>query len=66
MKCSCAMLSARRTAPMRPSWASRNLSSQAAAGLLMEKELAYLGKAISNPERPFVAVLGRRESIRQD
>jgi len=31
---------------------------QAAAGLLMEKELAYIGKAISNPERPFVAVLG--------
>ena len=31
---------------------------QAAAGLLMEKELTYLGKAISNPERPFVAVLG--------
>jgi phosphoglycerate kinase len=31
---------------------------QAAAGLLMEKELAYLGKAVSNPERPFVAILG--------
>ena len=31
---------------------------QAAAGLLMEKELAYLGKALSNPDRPFVAVLG--------
>ncbi len=31
---------------------------QAAAGLLMEKELAYLGKALANPERPFVAVLG--------
>jgi len=31
---------------------------QAAAGLLMEKELSYLGKAISNPDRPFVAVLG--------
>jgi phosphoglycerate kinase len=31
---------------------------QAAAGLLMEKELAYLGKAISNPDRPLVAVLG--------
>jgi phosphoglycerate kinase len=30
----------------------------AAAGLLMEKELAYMGKAISNPDRPFVAVLG--------
>jgi phosphoglycerate kinase len=32
--------------------------TQAAAGLLMERELAYLGKALSNPERPFVAVLG--------
>jgi phosphoglycerate kinase len=31
---------------------------QAAAGLLMERELTYLGKALSNPERPFVAVLG--------
>jgi len=31
---------------------------QAAAGLLMEKELAYLGKALSNPDRPLVAVLG--------
>ena len=31
---------------------------QAAAGLLMEKELAYLSKALSSPERPFVAVLG--------
>jgi len=31
---------------------------QSAAGLLMEKELAYLGKAISDPDRPFVSVLG--------
>lgn len=31
---------------------------QSAGGLLMERELAYLGKALSNPERPFVAVLG--------
>jgi phosphoglycerate kinase len=31
---------------------------QSAAGLLMEKELAYLGKAISHPDRPLVAVLG--------
>ena len=31
---------------------------QSAAGLLMEKELAYLGKAVSNPDRPFVAILG--------
>ena len=32
--------------------------SQAAAGLLMEKELTYLGKAISHPERPYVAIIG--------
>jgi phosphoglycerate kinase len=31
---------------------------QSAAGLLMEKELTYLGKAVSNPDRPFVAILG--------
>jgi phosphoglycerate kinase len=31
---------------------------QAAAGLLMEKELAYLGRVIENPEHPFVAILG--------
>ena len=31
---------------------------QAAAGKLMEKELAYLGKALTNPARPFVAILG--------
>jgi phosphoglycerate kinase len=31
---------------------------QAAAGLLMEKELTYLGKALEDPARPFVAILG--------
>jgi phosphoglycerate kinase len=31
---------------------------QAAAGLLMEQELKYLGMAITNPERPCVALLG--------
>jgi phosphoglycerate kinase len=31
---------------------------QSAAGLLMEKELAYLGKAVTNPARPFTAILG--------
>ncbi len=30
----------------------------AVAGLLMEKELAYLGAALAAPERPFVAILG--------
>jgi phosphoglycerate kinase len=31
---------------------------QSAAGLLMERELAYIGKAITNPARPFVAIIG--------
>ena len=31
---------------------------QAAAGKLMQKELEYLGKALTNPARPFVAILG--------
>ncbi len=30
----------------------------AVAGLLMEKELEYLGGALENPKRPFVAILG--------
>ena len=30
----------------------------AAAGLLMEKELRYLGAALAHPQRPFLAVLG--------
>jgi phosphoglycerate kinase len=32
--------------------------AQAAAGLLMERELEYLGRIISNPDHPFVAILG--------
>jgi phosphoglycerate kinase len=32
--------------------------NQSAAGLLMERELTYLGNALSNPARPFAAVLG--------
>jgi phosphoglycerate kinase len=30
----------------------------AAAGLLMEQELRYLGHALQSPERPFVAIIG--------
>ncbi len=32
--------------------------AQAAAGLLMQKELDYLGRVINNPVHPFVAILG--------
>jgi phosphoglycerate kinase len=32
--------------------------SQAAAGLLMQKELDYLGRVLTEPEHPFVAILG--------
>ncbi len=32
--------------------------NQAVAGYLMEKELAYLGRAVEDPERPFAAVIG--------
>ena len=31
---------------------------KAAAGFLLEREIEYLGKAISNPERPYFAILG--------
>lgn len=30
----------------------------AVAGLLIEKEIAYLGQAVENPKRPFVAIMG--------
>jgi phosphoglycerate kinase len=32
--------------------------AQSAAGLLMEKELNFLGKVLTNPDRPFVAIIG--------
>ncbi len=32
--------------------------SKAAAGLLMQKELEYLGKAVTHPDKPFVAIIG--------
>jgi len=31
---------------------------KSAAGLLMEKELSYLGRALEDPQRPFLAILG--------
>ena len=36
----------------------RLMLPDAGAGLLMETELQYLGKAVGNPARPYVAVLG--------
>ena len=38
--------------------ACARLAKQAAAGLLMEKELRYLGTELSNPKRPFLVILG--------
>lgn len=35
-----------------------HFADKAAAGLLMEKELEYLGKALSHPQKPFIAILG--------
>jgi phosphoglycerate kinase len=31
---------------------------RSAAGLLMEKELTYMGKALTEPDKPFVAIIG--------
>ena len=36
----------------------RERGGEAVAGFLMEKELKFLGEAVENPERPFVAILG--------
>ena len=38
--------------------ACARLAKQAVAGLLMEKELRYLGTELSNPKRPFLVILG--------
>jgi phosphoglycerate kinase len=35
-----------------------NLKDQAAVGYLMQKEIDFLGNAVENPVRPFVAILG--------
>jgi hypothetical protein len=31
---------------------------QRASGFLLKKELAYFAKALENPERPFLAIMG--------
>jgi phosphoglycerate kinase len=38
--------------------AMRQAGKPAVAGLLLQKELDYLGRALHNPEHPFVAILG--------
>ena len=36
----------------------KNRGGKAAAGLLMERELKFLGEELDNPQRPFVVILG--------
>lgn len=36
----------------------KQMGKPAVAGFLVEKELEYLGKALNDPKRPFVAILG--------
>lgn len=36
----------------------REKGGDCAVGYLMQKEIAFLGNAVNNPERPFVAILG--------
>ncbi|MEA3336064.1 MAG: phosphoglycerate kinase [Chloroflexota bacterium] len=36
----------------------REEGRESAAGFLLEKEIAFLGRAVEDPERPFVAILG--------
>ena len=36
----------------------------AVSGFLIEKELKFLGNALNNPERPFVAILRRSKGVR--
>src|SRR5438046_1566241 len=31
---------------------------QSAAGFLIDKEIQYLGKVLTNPDKPFVAIMG--------
>src|SRR5438477_627825 len=60
------LASARRYRRSSTCWNAAHASTEgvahclrpAVAGLLMEKELVYLGQALGNPKRPFVAVLG--------
>jgi len=40
------------------STASINKFLTSAAGLLLEKEIKYLGDAVANPARPFMVILG--------
>ena len=37
---------------------TKYMNGPSVAGFLMEKEIAYLGSAVENPVRPFVAILG--------
>ena len=41
-----------------PTWALHSMLKTRVVGYLMEKEIEFLGNAVENPVRPFVAILG--------
>ena len=45
----------------RPHSSMVGVKLPAAAGFLLQKELEYFGKALDNPERPFLAILGGKK-----
>jgi phosphoglycerate kinase len=45
----------------RPHSSMVGVKLPAGAGTLLQKELEYFGKALSNPERPFLAILGGKK-----
>ena len=49
---------ARRTAAHASTEGVTHYFEHCAAGLLMEREIEYLGKVVERPEHPFVAILG--------
>ncbi len=52
------MLSVQLTEHIAPTSVYTQYVKTAAVGYLMQKEIDFLGNAVNNPARPFVAILG--------